>query len=94
MTETRPPLRPDVSRRVRSYLRVDVRPVVHQELQAERSVRGGGGEVQRREALVVGLPDVGAVVDQLADDGVLAVVAGHVERRVPERVALVDLLPG
>ena len=47
--------------------------------------------MQRREALVVGLAHVGAVVDELADDGVLSVEARHVQRRVPERVGLVYL---
>lgn len=53
---------------------------------------GRGGEVQRREAFVVGLTHVGAVVDQLTHDGVLAVETGHVERRVAKRVRLVNLL--
>ena len=55
-------------------------------------MRGGGGEVQRSEAFVVGLADVGAVIDQFADDGVLTVKAGNVERRVPESIGLVYLL--
>lgn len=48
--------------------------------------------MQRGEALVVGLADVGAVVDQLVGDGVLAVKTGQMERRVPKRVRLVYLL--
>lgn len=48
--------------------------------------------MQRGEAFVVGLADVGAVVDQLTDDGVLAVETGDVERRVAEGVGLVNLL--
>ncbi len=55
-------------------------------------MRGGGGEVQRGEALVVGLADVGAVIDQLADDGVLTVKTGQVERRVPKPIGLIYLL--
>ena len=47
--------------------------------------------MQRGEALVVGLADVGAVIDELAHDRVLAVETGHVERRVPEGVRLVYL---
>lgn len=47
---------------------------------------GRGGEVQRREAFVVGLTHVGAIVDQLTHDGVLAVETGHVERRVAKRI--------
>lgn len=75
-----------------AYLYVDVGPVVDQELQAERPVCGGGSKVQRGEALVVGLADVGAVIDQLADDSVLTVETGHVERRVPKRIGLIYLL--
>lgn len=55
-------------------------------------MRRRSGKVQRGEALVVGLADAGAVVDQLVGDGVLAVETGQMERRVPERVRLVDLL--
>lgn len=47
--------------------------------------------MQRRESLVVGLADVGAAVDQLAGDHVLAVKAGQVERRVPKCVGFVNL---
>lgn len=74
------------------YLYVDVSPIVDQELQAERSVCGGGGKVQRGEALVVGLANIGTIVDELADDGVLTIEAGHVECCVPKRVGLVYLL--
>ena len=45
------------------YLYVDIRPVVDQELQTECSMCGGGSKVQRGEALVVSLADVGAVID-------------------------------
>lgn len=74
-----------------TYLHVDVGPVVDQELQTERSVCGSCSEMQRSESLVVGLADVGAAVDQLADDHVLAVKAGQVERRVPEGVGFINL---
>lgn len=74
-----------------SYLNIDIGPVVDQELQTERSVCGGRSEVQGSEPLVVGLADVGAPVDQLADDRVLAVKAGQVEGRVPKRVGVVNL---
>lgn len=74
-----------------SYLHVDIGPVVDQELQTERSVCGSCGKMQRSEPLVVGLADVGAAVDQLAGDRVLAVKAGKVERRVPKCVGFVNL---
>lgn len=74
------------------YLHVNISPVVDQELQTECSVCGGSSEVQRGEAFVVGLADVGAVVDQLTDDGILAVETGDVERRVAEGIGLVNLL--
>lgn len=76
----------------RSYLDVDVGSVVHQEFQAERSVRGSSSKVQRREALVVGLADVGAVIDKLANDGILAIEARHMQSRVPKRIGLIYLL--
>lgn len=76
-----------------AYLYVDVSTVVDQELQTERALGGGSSEVERGEALVVGLADVGAVVDQLADDSILTVKTGHVEGRVPEGIGLINLLP-
>lgn len=76
-----------------AYLYVDVSTIVDQKLQAQRSVGGGSGEVQRSEALIVGLADIGAVVDELADDSVLTVKTRHVQRCVPKPVGLVDLLP-
>lgn len=54
-------------------------------------MRGRGSKVQWREALVVGLADIGAIIDQLAYDGVLAVEARQVESRVPEGVGLIYL---
>lgn len=74
------------------YLYVDIGPVVDQELQTERSMCGGGSKVQWGEALVVRLAHVGAVIDQLADDGVLTVKTGQVERRVPKCIGLIYLL--
>lgn len=74
-----------------SYLHVDVGPVVDQELQTERSVCGSCSKVQRSEALVVRLADVGAPVNQLAGDQVLAVKAGQVEGRVPKGVGFINL---
>lgn len=74
------------------HLHVDVSAVVDQELQAEGAVRGRGGEVERGEAFVVGLTHVGAVVNQLAHHGILAVKARYVQSRVPKRIGFVDLL--
>lgn len=74
-----------------SYLHIDISPVVDQELQTQRSVCGSRSKMQWSESLVVGLADVGAAVDQLADDRVLAVKTGQVERRVPKCVGFVNL---
>lgn len=74
-----------------SYLHVDVSPVVDQELQTECSVCGSCSKMQRSEALVVRLADVGAAVNQLAGDHVLAVEAGQVEGRVPKCVGFINL---
>lgn len=76
---------------VLSYLHIDISPVVDQELQTECSVCGGCSKMQRSESLVVGLADVGAAVNQLAGDCVLAIKAGQVERRVPKCVGFVNL---
>lgn len=74
-----------------SYLHVDVSPVVDQELQTECSMCGSCSKMQRSEALVVRLADVGAAVNQLAGDHVLAVKAGQVEGRVPKCVGFINL---
>lgn len=74
-----------------AHLHVDVRAVVDQELEAEGTVRGRGGEVERREAFVVGLTHVSTVVDQLTHHSILTVNARHVQSRVPERVGFVYL---
>lgn len=74
------------------YLYVDIRPIVDQELQTERSMCGGSSKVQWGEALVVGLAHVGTVINELADDRVLAVKTGQVERRVPKPIGLIYLL--
>lgn len=77
--------------RLWSHLDVDVCTVPHEQLEAEGAVARGGGEVKRGEALLVDLVDVGARLDELVHHHVLAVVAGHVQRRVPVRVRLVYL---
>lgn len=73
------------------YLDVNIRPIVDQQLKTQSTVCGGGSEVQRGEATVVGLVHVSTVVRQLVDYGVLPVVAGQVERRVPIDVDFIDL---
>lgn len=50
--------------------------------------------MQRGEALVVGLADISAAVNQLTDGGVLAIEAGQVQRRVPKGVGVVRLSVG
>lgn len=59
-----------------AHLYVDICPVVDQELQTECSVRRSCGKVQWGEAFVVGLADVCATVDQLADNSILAIKTG------------------
>lgn len=50
--------------------------------------------MQRGEAFVVRLADVGTAVNQLADGGILAVKTGQVQRRVPKCIGLVYLSMG
>lgn len=78
--------------RCSGYLHVDVSPIVDKEFQTERAVCGGGSKVQWREALIVGLTDVGAEINELADNCVLSIKTSQVERRVPECIGLIDLL--
>lgn len=59
-----------------AHLYVDISPVIDQELQTECSMRRSRGKVQWGEAFVVGLADVGAAVDQLADNSILAIKTG------------------
>lgn len=59
-----------------------------------RSVRGGSSKVQRGEAFVVLLADVGTAVNQLADGGILAMKTGQVECCVPKCIGLVYLSMG
>ena len=86
--------RPSAQTQCRPHLYVDVGPVADEQLQAERPVAGGGGEVERGEALLVNLVDVGAALDELVHHHVLPVVAGHVQRGVTVRVGLVYLQTG
>lgn len=72
-------------------LNVDVGPVAHQQLQAEGAMSRWGREVKRCKAFVVHPVDLGATFDELIHHHVLAVVAGHVERRVAISVGLIDL---
>lgn len=50
--------------------------------------------MQRGEALVVGLADVGTAVNQLADGRILAVKTGEVKRSVSKGVGVIRLLQG
>lgn len=72
-------------------LYIDIGPIVDQELQAERSVCGGSSKVQRGEAFVVGLADIGPIINQLTDNSVLTIETGHVERRVSKCIGLIYL---
>lgn len=74
-----------------THLDVDVCAVPHEQLEAEGAVARGGGEVQRGEALLVHLVDVGARLDELVHHHVLPVVASHVQRCVSVCVRLVYL---
>lgn len=47
--------------------------------------------MQWSESLVVGLADIGAAVDQLTDDHILAVKAGQVECRVAKCIGFINL---
>lgn len=66
-----------------THLDVDVGSVAHQELQTERPVAGGGSEVERGEAFLVHLVDIGPALYELVHHHVLPIVAGNVEGRVP-----------
>lgn len=74
-----------------SYLYVDISPIVDQEFQTEGPMCGGSSKVQRVEALVVGLTDISATVDQLTDNSILAIKTSQVERRVPKSIRLIYL---
>lgn len=74
-----------------SYLLVDVRPVVDQQLQTKGPVGGDGSQVQRGVATSVGLVHVSPVVYQLGGHSLLSHVACHVERSVPKAIGLIDL---
>lgn len=79
------------SRSVFSYLLVDICPIVDQQLQTEGTVGGDSSQVQGGVAALVGLVNVGAVVDQLSGHCLLAHVARHMEWSVSKSVGLVDL---
>lgn len=85
---------PDEGLRTLSYLLVHICPIVDQQLQTEGTVGGDSSQVQGGVAALVGLVDVSAVVHQLGRHCLLAHVARHVERSVPESVGLVDLRLG
>lgn len=75
----------------RQYLNVHIGPIVYQQLQAQSAVSGRCREVQRGEATIVGLVHVSAVVDELVNHSILAVVAGNVQSCVSIDVDFVDL---
>lgn len=52
---------------------------------------GGGSKVQWGEALVVRLADVGTIVNQFADHGILTIKTGYMERCVPKCIGLINL---
>lgn len=72
-------------------LKVDIGPIVHEELQAQGPIGGDGSKVQRGEALLVRLIDVGAVIDQLVGHGILAHITGNVKCSVTEGIWFIDL---
>ncbi|GCC39609.1 hypothetical protein chiPu_0023470, partial [Chiloscyllium punctatum] len=61
------------------------------ELETQRTVGGDGSKVQRGEAMLVRLVDVGTGVHQLVGNRVLSSVTGDVEGSVPVGVRLIDL---
>lgn len=73
------------------YLYINVSAIVDQELQTERAMCGGSSKVQWGEALIVRLADIGPAVDQLADNSILAIKTGQVERRVSKCIGLIYL---
>lgn len=73
------------------HLHVDVNAIVDEQLEAKHAAGGRCSEVQRRAAMVVGLIDVGATVDQLGGHCVVTIQAGHVKSRVAENVCVVSL---
>lgn len=79
------------SRAVQFHLHIDVNTVVDEQLEAQHAAGGRCGQVQWCAAVVVGLSDVSATVDQLGGHSVMAIQAGHVESRVPENVCVVSL---
>ena len=70
---------------------VDIRPVIDQQLQTQRAIGGDCSHVQRREALVVRLVDIGSCIHQLDSHSILAQVAGDVQSCVSKSVGLINL---
>lgn len=81
----------DNTREREDHLHVDVSSVVDQELEAEGTVRGCSGKVQRGEAFVVGLTHISAMVNQLTHHSILTIKACHVQSRVPKRIGFIYL---
>lgn len=79
------------SQTVHVHLHIDVDTIVDEQLEAQHPAGGRCGQVQWRAAVVVGLSDVCATVDQLGGQRVVPIQAGHVESRVAENVCVVSL---
>lgn len=79
------------SQTVHVHLHIDVDAIVDEQLEAQHAAGGHCGQVQWRAAMVVGLSDVCATVDQLGGHRVVAIQAGHVESRVAENVCVASL---
>lgn len=79
------------SRAVQVHLHIDVDAIVDEQLEAQHAAGRRCGQVQRRAAVVVGLSDISATVDQLGGHCVVAIQAGHVESCVAENVCVVCL---
>lgn len=74
------------------HLHVDISSIVDQELEAEGTVCGRSGEVERSEAFVVGLTHISTMVNQLAHHSILTIKACYMQGRVPKRIGFIYLL--
>lgn len=73
------------------YLVIDISPVIDQQLQAESAIGRDCSHMQRREALVIRLVDIGSCIHQLNSHSILAQVAGDVQSCVSKSIGLIDL---
>lgn len=74
-----------------NHLDVDISAIANQELQTERSVPRGSGEVERCETFLVHLVNVSATLYKLIHHHILPIVAGHMEGGVAIGIGLIDL---